>query len=168
MDYVCCVTGKSPSTTGAGSEGALNKGPFNAIGATAALNNMLISMILTGYGGFSSAAGYIDPEYKMDHDFSLIVPELWCRITPEERNPDYLVKNGFLEKIDNFEFEGRNIPASCLEYRMTKQFLHYFFCRIFDNPTGVFTDKMLCPEMQDMACFVDGIKNITQAMKRLP
>ena len=59
MDYVCCVTGKSPSTTGAGSEGALSKGPFNAIGATADLNNMLVSMILTDYGGFSSAAGWI-------------------------------------------------------------------------------------------------------------
>jgi len=59
MDYICCVTGKSPSTTGAGSEGALSKGPFNAIGATADLNNMLVSMILTQYGGYSSAAGWI-------------------------------------------------------------------------------------------------------------
>ena len=31
MDYVCSLTGKSPSTTGAGSEGALTKGPFNAL-----------------------------------------------------------------------------------------------------------------------------------------
>ena len=57
IDYVCSVTGKSPSTTGAGSEGALTKGPFNAIHATADLNNALVSMILCGYGGFSSAAG---------------------------------------------------------------------------------------------------------------
>lgn len=166
MDYVCCVTGKSPSTTGAGSEGALSKGPFNAIGATADLNNMLISMILTGYGGFSSAAGYIGPKYKMDHDFSLIVPEMWCRMTPEERDPDYLIKNGFLEKIEDFEYEGRNIPASRLGYRMTKRFSHYFFCRIFDNPTGVFTDEMLRPETQNMAVFVDGIENIAQAMEK--
>ena len=165
MDYVCCVTGKSPSTTGAGSEGALSKGPFNAIGATADLNNMLISMILTGYGGFSSAAGYIGPKYRMDHDFSLIVPEMWCRMTPEERDPDYLIKNGFLEKIEDFEYEGRKIPASRLGYRMTKRFSHYFFCRIFDNPTGVFTDEMLRPETQDMAVYVDGIENIAQAME---
>ena len=65
MDYITCVTGKSPSTTGAGSEGALSKGPFNAIGATADLNNMLVSMVLTQYGGFSSAAGYIGPKYKV-------------------------------------------------------------------------------------------------------
>ena len=33
MDYVCSLTGTSPSTTGAGSEGALTKGPFNALAA---------------------------------------------------------------------------------------------------------------------------------------
>ena len=31
MDFICSLTGKSPSTTGAGSEGALTKGPFNAL-----------------------------------------------------------------------------------------------------------------------------------------
>jgi hypothetical protein len=45
MDYVCSVTGTSPSTTGAGSEGALTKGPFNAIQTTADLNNSLVSML---------------------------------------------------------------------------------------------------------------------------
>ncbi len=30
MDFICSLTGKSPSTTGFGSEGALTKGPFNA------------------------------------------------------------------------------------------------------------------------------------------
>ncbi|GAB1405657.1 hypothetical protein MASR1M74_28390 [Lentimicrobium sp.] len=31
MDFICSLTGKSPSTTGAGSEGALTKGPFNML-----------------------------------------------------------------------------------------------------------------------------------------
>lgn len=35
MDFVCSLTGKSPSTTGFGSEGALTKGPFNALRFTA-------------------------------------------------------------------------------------------------------------------------------------
>lgn len=166
MDYVCCVTGKSPSTTGAGSEGALSKGPFNAIGATADLNNMLVSMILTQYGGYSSAAGYIGSEYKVDHDISLVIPELWCRMTPSERDPNYLINEGFLEKVEDFEYEGREIPASRLGYRITRRFVHQFFCRIFDNPSGVFTDEMLHPEKQDMAVFVDGIENIAQAMQK--
>jgi hypothetical protein len=79
IDYICCVAGKSPSTTGAGSEGALSKGPCNAIGATADLNNMLVYMIFMQYAGFSSAAGYIGPEYRIDHGISFLVPELWCR-----------------------------------------------------------------------------------------
>lgn len=166
MDFICCVTGKSPSTTGAGSEGALSKGPFNAIGATADLNNMLVSMILTQYGGFSSAAGYIGPDYKVDHDISLLVPELWCRMTPKERDPAYLIENGFLEPIKDFEYEGREIPASRLGYRITKKFVHDFFCRIFDNPSGVFTEEMLKPEIQGMDIFVDGIENIAQAMQK--
>mmetsp|Transcript_38077 Transcript_38077/g.79163 ORF Transcript_38077/g.79163 Transcript_38077/m.79163 type:complete len:643 (-) Transcript_38077:384-2312(-) len=148
MDYVCCVTGKSPSTTGAGSEGALSKGPFNAIGATADLNNMLVSMILTDYGGFSSAAGWIGPKYKVDHDISLLIPELWCRMTPQERDPKFLIKNGYLEKLDDFEYEGRQVPGSRLGYRITKKFVNYFFCRIFDNPSGVFETDMLQPETQ--------------------
>ena len=73
MDYVCSVTGASPSTTGAGSEGALTKGPFNAIQTTADLNNALVSMLLTGYGGFSSAAGFIGPHLRVDHDISLLI-----------------------------------------------------------------------------------------------
>jgi len=166
MDYVCCVTGKSPSTTGAGSEGALSKGPFNAIGATADLNNMLVSMILTDYGGFSSAAGWIGPKYKVDHDISLLIPELWCRMTPQERDPKFLIENGYLEKIDDFEWEGRAVPASRLGYRITKKFVNYFFCRIFDNPSGVFEADMLQPEKQDFQVFVDGIENIAQAMEK--
>jgi len=34
MDFICSLTGKSPSTTGAGSEGALTKGPFNMLTPT--------------------------------------------------------------------------------------------------------------------------------------
>jgi len=123
-------------------------------------------MILTQYGGFSSAAGWIGPKYRVDHDISLLVPELWCRMTPEERDPKYLIKEGFLEPVDDFEYEGRTIPASRLGYRITKRFVHYFFCRIFDNPSGVFDEDMLKPETQNLDVFVDGIENIVQAMEK--
>ncbi len=123
IDYVCSVTGKSPSTTGAGSEGALTKGPFNAINATADLNNALVSMLLTGYGGFTSAAGYIGPYCKVDHDLSLLIPECWSRMTPEERTPECLLKNGELEKMEDFELDTpqgkRKVLASRLGYRIT-------------------------------------------------
>ena len=100
MDYVCSLTGKSPSTTGAGSEGALTKGPFNALAATADLNNALVSFLLTGYAGFSSAAGFVGPHYRVDHDISLLVPEIWCRLYPHERDPRHLIEAGHLERLD--------------------------------------------------------------------
>ena len=53
MEFICSLTGKSPSTTGAGSEGALTKGPFNALPAIVDLNAALLSYILTGPAGFS-------------------------------------------------------------------------------------------------------------------
>jgi hypothetical protein len=43
MDFICSLTGKSPSTTGAGSEGALTKAPFSALRPTVDLNNALVS-----------------------------------------------------------------------------------------------------------------------------
>jgi hypothetical protein len=167
MDYVCSVTGTSPSTTGAGSEGALTKGPFNALAATADLNNALVSMLLTGYAGFSSAAGFIGPRYRVDHDISLLVPEIWCRLFPPERDPKRLIEAGHLEKLADYEFGGRKVLASRLGYRITAKFVRNFFGRVFDNPTAVFTEEILRPEIQDPAVFADGIDNIVEAQQRV-
>ena len=134
MDYVCSLTGTSPSTTGAGSEGALTKGPFNALAATADLNNALVSMLLTGYAGFSSAAGFIGPRCRVDHDISLLIPEIWCRLFPHERDPKRLIEAGHLEKLEDYEFDGKTVLASRLGYRITAKFVHTFFGRVFDNP----------------------------------
>jgi len=53
---MCLVDGTSPSTTGTAREGALTKGPFNALAATADLNNALVAMAATGYAAQSAAA----------------------------------------------------------------------------------------------------------------
>ena len=167
MDFVCSLTGKSPSTTGAGSEGALTKGPFNALVPTTDLNNALLSFILTGYSGFSSAAGYIGRKYKVDHDVSLLVPELWSRLAPEERNPEFMKSRGYLEKVEDFEYEGKTIPASRLGWRITPLFAATFLGRIFDNPTSVFPDDILRPELQSLPEFVDGVLNIAEAQAKV-
>ncbi len=166
IDYICSVTGKSPSTTGAGSEGALTKGPFNAICATADLNNALVSMLLTGYAGFSSAAGYIGPDCRVDHDISLLIPEVWCRLFPEERDPARMIERGELEKLEDFDFDGRRVLASRLGYRITERFVHTYFGRIFDNPVAVFSEAILKPETQSLAVFADGVNNLTEAQER--
>src|SRR6185369_3246727 len=61
MEYISSMTGKSPSTTGAGSEGALTKGPFNALPAIYDLNATLVSYLLTGHDAFITSAGYVGP-----------------------------------------------------------------------------------------------------------
>lgn len=167
MDYICSLTGKSPSTTGAGSEGALTKGPFNALVATTDLNNAMLSNILCGYSAYSSAAGYIGHKYNVAHDVSLLIPELWCRLTEEERDPKTLLANGHLERVEDFEYEGKTIPASILGCRLTKKFTQDFLGKIFDNPDSIFPDDMLKPELQDLEAFVDGINNITETYKKI-
>ncbi|MBU0934471.1 MAG: hypothetical protein KKC64_02530, partial [Spirochaetes bacterium] len=166
MDFVCSLTGKSPSTTGAGSEGALTKGPFNALVPTTDLNNALLGYILCGYDGFTSAAGYIGHKYKVDHDISLIMPELWSRMDPEERSARYMIENGYLEKISDFEYEGKTIPAARLGYRITPLFASHMLGRLFDAPSAVFPEEVLKPELQSMENYVDGILNIAEAQEK--
>ncbi len=158
MDFICSLTGKSPSTTGFGSEGALTKGPFNALPPVIDVNNALVSAILTGDSGFTTAAGYIGPNYRVDHDNSMLVPELWCRMRVAEREPRFLIDNGYLEKVEDFEFEGRKVLASRLGYRITASFVDRFLGRIFEMPGAVFPEELLRPEKQDLADFAAGVK----------
>ena len=167
MDYVCSLTGKSPSTTGAGSEGALTKGPFNALMPSIDLNSMIASMVLTGLGGFSTAAGHIGPRYQVGHDISLLVPELWCRLGPHERDPNKMIADGMLEKVDDFDVDGTTVPASRLGYRITRKFVRTYMARVFDNPAKVFTDEILRPELQDGESFADGVLYIAEAQRRV-
>ena len=165
MDFICSLTGKSPSTTGFGSEGALTKGPFNAMPPVIDVNNALVSAILTGYPGFTTAAGHIGPKYRVDHDNSMLVPELWCRMRVAERDPHFLIEHGFLEKVEDFEFEGQPVLASRLGYRITELFVDRFLGRIFEMPNAVFPEEILRPEKQDLAMFAAGVRAITEAQR---
>ena len=167
MEVICSMTGKSPSTTGAGSEGALTKGPFNALPPIIDLNNALVSFILTGHPGFVTAAGYVGPHLRVDHDVSLIVPEVWCRMTPAERDPQFLIANLFLEKCGDLEHAGKKVLASRLGWRINARFVHAFFGRVFNHPHAVFTEAMLKPELQDQGIFADGMDNIVATQKRV-
>ncbi|WP_167618062.1 hypothetical protein [Maribellus sediminis] len=166
MDFIASITGKSPSTTGAGLEGALTKGPFNMLVPTTDLNNALLSYILTEYNGFSSAAGYIGGENRFDHDISILIPEIWARLVPEDRDPKKLIENKCLEKLEDFEYKGKKVLASRLGYRITENFAFRCMNRLFDEPLAVFNERMLKPELQGMDDYVDGINNITEAMQR--
>ncbi|MCL4841922.1 MAG: hypothetical protein KJZ79_08785 [Bryobacteraceae bacterium] len=167
MDFICSLTGKSPSTTGFGSEGALTKGPFNALPPVVDLNNALVSYILTGYAGFTTAAGSVGPNFRVDHDISMLVPELWCRIYVHEREPEFLIANGYLEKLEDFEYEGRTVLASRLGYRITASFVDHFLGRLFESPREVLAEELLRPEKQDLASFVQGVEAIAEGQRRV-
>jgi len=167
MDFICSLTGKSPSTTGFGSEGALTKGPFNALPPIVDLNNALVSYILTGYAGFTTAAGFIGPRFRVDHDISMLIPELWCRIYVHEREPAHLIENGYLEPVEDFEYEGRTVRASRLGYRITAAFVEHFLGRLFESPQEVLTDEFLRPETQDLGSFVEGVEAIVDGQRRV-
>jgi hypothetical protein len=167
MEFICSMTGKSPSTTGAGSEGALTKGPFNALPPIYDLNSAFVSYAVSGYEGFVTAAGYVGPHARVDHDISLLVPEVWCRMSVDERSPRFLHEHGYLERLQDFEHGGRKILASRLGSRITKKFVNTFFGRVFNHPHVVLTEEMLQPELQDREVFVEGMHNVVATQKRV-
>jgi hypothetical protein len=167
MEFVSSLTGKSPSTTGFGSEGALTKAPFNALWPVVDLNNALLSAIVTGYAGFTTSAGYVGPEVRVDHDVSMLVPEIWCRMRVHERHPSFMISEGLLEKMEDFTFDGRTILASRLGYRITLAFVDRFLGRLFETPDAVFPEEMLRPEKQSLALFAAGVDAIVDAQRRV-
>jgi hypothetical protein len=84
-----------------------------------------------------------------------------------EREPPFLIENGYLEKIEDFEYEGRNVLASRLGYRITARFVDRFLGRIFEVPGSVFPEEMLRPEKQSLADFVEGIDAIADAQRNV-
>jgi len=167
MEFISSMTGKSPSTTGAGSEGALTKGPFNALLPIIDLNAALVSLVLTGHNVMISCAGYLGPKVRIDHDVSLLVPEVLSRMTAAERNAGALIADGCLERIADFQHEGRQILASRLGYRITSRFVRIYFGRVFTHPHTVFSDEMLRPELQGREIFADGVDNIVATHRRV-
>lgn len=167
MDFIASLTGKSPSTTGAGSEGALTKGPFNALLPVHDINAALVSYLLTGDHGFSSAAGFIGKKYRIDHDISLLIPEVWSRMFIHERDPKYLLEHGYLEPVEDFEHGGKTVLGNRLGYRITDGFVSTFFGRVFSAPDTLFPGDMLRPELQGAGDYADGINNIVETQQRV-
>jgi hypothetical protein len=167
MEWMCSITGKSPSTTGAGSEGALTKGPFNALPGILDMNAAFLAHVLTGRDGFISSAGYVGPKYRVDHDISLLIPEIWARMTAVERRASYLIENGYLERCEDRAWQGRPVLASRLGWRITEGFVQHFLGRVFHHPNAVFPVEMLKPELQDEQVFAAAVENIVEAQQHI-
>ena len=166
MELISSLTGKSPSTTGAGSEGALTKGPFNALPPIIDLNNALVSHILTGSECFVTAAGYVGPKFRVDHDISLLVPEVWARMEVHERDPRYLIENNFLEQAGGLRARGQDgagEPPGLAHHPALRP--HVLRHRLRQPERPVQPTRCCGPKMQDLESFVDGIDNIVSAQK---
>ena len=166
MDLIASLTGKSPSTTGAGSEGALTKGPFNMLLPIYDLNSALLSYVLGDYHGYTTPAGHIGPQIKVDHDISMLVPEIWSRLKASERDPARLIQEGSLEKLSDFLYQGTMVPASRLGYRITREFCIRYLGKLFDEPKSIFTEEILKPETQSLEAFADGMLNIAEGHRK--
>jgi hypothetical protein len=108
----------------------------------------------------------IGPNVKVGHDISYIIPEIFSRMKPEERDPKFLIANGYLERCCDFEYGGKKVEASRLGYRMNRKFAATFFGRILTAPETVFSEEMLQPERQSMEIFADSMANIVDAHRR--
>jgi hypothetical protein len=95
------------------------------------------------------------------------MPELWCRMSDEERTPDFLRKHGYIEKCEDFVYAGSKILASRLGWRITAKFGRVFLGRLFTHPHSIFTAEILQPEKQDLAIFADGMDNICSTHQRV-
>lgn len=74
---------------------------------------------------------------------------------------------GFLEKINDMEIDGKQVPASLLGYRINEKFVKQFFGRVLANPSTVFDEDVIRPEKQDAKIFADGMKTITDTNARV-
>jgi hypothetical protein len=84
-----------------------------------------------------------------------------------EREPRFLIDNGFLEKIEDFDLDGRTVHAGRLGYRITAAFVDRFLGRIFEMPDAVFPEELLRPETQDLKVFAAGVDAICEAQRKV-
>lgn len=168
LDWLVSLSGKSPSTTGSGSlEGALTKGPFNNMPLSIDLNYACLALILGGEPVLSTAAGYIGHKLKVEHDITLVIPEIVTRMNADELKVENLIKEGALEKVNDMVVEGKTIHSSILGYRATKRFIKKYFARIFDYVDGLFTEEHLKPELQSLENFANGVEFIYDNIKQV-
>jgi hypothetical protein len=109
----------------------------------------------------------VGPHLRVDHDVSLLVPEIWCRMRVSERDPQFLIEHGFLERVEDISIHGRTVLASRLGFRITSLFVDHFLGRIFETPSSVFTSEMLRPEEQDLELFAAGIDAIVVTQRNV-
>ena len=169
LEFICCMTGKSPSTTGAGSEGALTKGPFNALPPIIDLNNALVSFLLTGHEAFVTAAGYVGTEVAGRSRHQPPGPrESGRRMSAEERDPRFLIRTRLPRKVPGLRAPRAHGAWPAASATASTRASSTPSSARSSPPHTVFTEAMLRPEPQDLDVFADGstISSSTQQPRR--
>jgi hypothetical protein len=79
---------------------------------------------------------------RVDHDFSLLVPELFSRMTPPSGRRAALIENGYLERMTDFELpDGEKVAGEPARLPDDREVRDEFFGRIFMHPDVVFTEN---------------------------
>ena len=97
----------------------------------------------------------------------MLVPEIWCRMRVDERDPQFLIAERLSGKGGRLRLRRPHVLASRLGYRITPLFVDRFLGRIFETRTRCFPEEMLRPEKQDLALFADGVDAIVEAQTRV-
>jgi hypothetical protein len=84
----------------------------------------------------------------------------------KDRDPAMFLREGHLEPVKDYEYQGRKILASRLGWRITSKFIHTYFGKIFDTPEAVFSEEILKPELQDADAFAAGIEYIVESQRQ--
>ena len=83
------------------------------------LNYMCLALILGKEPVFTTAAGFIGHKLKVEHDITIMISEVLCRMTPEELDIDALIRDKYLEKVEDMTFNETLVKSSILGYRIT-------------------------------------------------
>ena len=98
----------------------------------------------------------------------MLVPEIWCRMRVHERDPQFLIEKGLLEKSRRFRVRrahGAGQPPGLSHHARCSS--DRFLGRIFETPDAVFPEEMLRPEKQGLELFAAGVDAIVEAQRRV-
>lgn len=150
------ITGKSQSTDGnKGNEDACTCGPFDSMPRMSSVEEAVVAMALartrkgTPLPVYVFPAGFCGPQHKIDQDMGLHATSLAALLGEDLWYPESLIKEGILEKIEDFDYLGQRIPAHILGYRLTRKGRSALFGKMWVNPEEVIPDELLMPELQD-------------------
>jgi hypothetical protein len=152
----CSLTVQIAFHDRAGTEGAVTKGPFNAPAQILDLKFRAVAFLFTGQEAFHRPPASSGRKSESDHDLSLLIPEIWCRMTPDERHVRPLDSGGPPRAMQGLRAR-RPGCSRAAGYPAHAELRAHVLGRVFNHPHVVFTDEMLRPERQDLLdVFADG------------